>query len=265
MLGCCGNPEERQVVRRLLSNPEPGVRFRAAQGLLAAGDKVAVPVLIDLLRDASIGLADKAEILLRLIAEQAALSVSQEDAPQGTRYHRWRGWWQTTGSRLSLPKADPDAILVGGMFRARRVANRFLIALDCGDAAAVKQLTASPFGMLALWPHGGALLFTSPEMADFVRDYSFIPQFLELARPIKVGRVVESHRLQTALRDHIEGFEPVTPGSKILFGTVQSNPLPGDDARFGYIAVRIRGTETRAIALVFGPKWGFERLFKGKN
>src|SRR5262245_28045761 len=51
-VGRSGTAEQRKKVQALLTDPDLRVRFRAAQGLLAARDRAAVPALIALLTDA---------------------------------------------------------------------------------------------------------------------------------------------------------------------------------------------------------------------
>ena len=69
-----GDPAIRTRVRGLLADPQPWVRLRAAEGLLAAHDKAAIPALLALLTDGSADLSDRAESdLLRVAGDKAPL------------------------------------------------------------------------------------------------------------------------------------------------------------------------------------------------
>lgn len=71
VLGKLLKPEERQPVLRLLEDPEPRVRFEAAVALTGAGERVAVPVLLNLLGDGPVALAWQSEELLYRLAADA--------------------------------------------------------------------------------------------------------------------------------------------------------------------------------------------------
>jgi HEAT repeat protein len=112
LLGRLGTREQRTDVRKLLKDPEPLVRLRVAQGLLAGNDKVAIPVLIALLDEApSVVQAWQAEELLHWVAG--------DDAPKPTVGARktddrkkcrtaWQAWWRQNEARLDFVKVRQD-------------------------------------------------------------------------------------------------------------------------------------------------------------
>src|SRR6266849_3194694 len=57
LLGRLGDEKQRIAVKGLLTDKEPIVRLRSAQGLLASGHLDAIPILIQLLEDASLDVA----------------------------------------------------------------------------------------------------------------------------------------------------------------------------------------------------------------
>ncbi len=76
VLGRHGSARHQQVARQCLQDTDPGVRFRAAQGLLGGGDRAAVPVLLDMLAEAPLPWAERAEeVLLRLAGDSAPLAL----------------------------------------------------------------------------------------------------------------------------------------------------------------------------------------------
>src|SRR5262249_44458139 len=85
VLGHVGTEEHMAGVRKLLTDASPAVRLRAAQGLLAARDKSAVPALIRLVGELPLAsLWRIEEVLNRLAGEQApADALSASLTPQG--------------------------------------------------------------------------------------------------------------------------------------------------------------------------------------
>jgi HEAT repeat protein len=76
LLGRYGDARQKGMARRLLRDTAPEVRLRAAQGLLGAGERAGLGVLVGLLKDAPIDVAWQAEELLRWAAG--------EGSPDGT-------------------------------------------------------------------------------------------------------------------------------------------------------------------------------------
>jgi HEAT repeat protein len=103
----------REAVAKLLADPEVLVRFRAAESLLLARERVSVPALIDLLRSAKPELRWQVEDLLaRLpgcIKDEPVTPVSpSDDKPEDLRQWRdaWAGWWAKYGSSADLAKVE---------------------------------------------------------------------------------------------------------------------------------------------------------------
>jgi HEAT repeat protein len=115
VLGRATVPEQRRLAHRLLADPEPVVRFRAAASLAAAGDREAVPALTALLTDGPLPLAWQAEDLLYRLAgdKPPAASAGTWDA-EGRRRCRaaWDAWWKERGPDTPLARIDrQDAVL----------------------------------------------------------------------------------------------------------------------------------------------------------
>lgn len=110
LAGSHGSPEERTRVRKLWTDSNPSVRLRSAQGLLAAGEKAAIPVLIGLLEGVSTDVAWQAEELLHWVACEAAPDLTiGSGSPKACKACRtaWANWWQQKNDRLDLGRIDP--------------------------------------------------------------------------------------------------------------------------------------------------------------
>jgi HEAT repeat protein len=115
VVGRSPDAQTREAARRLLHDPEPKVRLRAAQGLLAGRDKRAVPALIDLIGEAPLAIANRAEDLLLRTAGDAAplLSSSTSIASQRRSQQSWRDWWRDHADRLDLGPGEEGGRTLG--------------------------------------------------------------------------------------------------------------------------------------------------------
>jgi hypothetical protein len=113
---CRGNVAgERDAVRKLLEDPDPGVRLRVALALVAARDKEAVPVLIALLGELPANQAWPAEDVLYRLAQDKAPTVPAASDEAGRRKYRdaWMAWWREQGEKVDLAKIDAAPALHG--------------------------------------------------------------------------------------------------------------------------------------------------------
>jgi hypothetical protein len=111
-------PEEaqRDMVDPLLADPEPIVRLRAAQGLIAGKEPKAVPVLISLLADAPDPLADQAEELLwRIAGDRGATPSPYASRANGRDAYRaaWAAWWREHGKEVDLGRLEQQPPYLG--------------------------------------------------------------------------------------------------------------------------------------------------------
>jgi HEAT repeats len=92
------------VVRKLLHDPEASVRLQVACELASAGDRQAVPVLIDLLAQLPVEQAEQAEELLyRLAGPQAPLMPLGHDASAQQKCRdAWQLWWRDHGKYVEM-------------------------------------------------------------------------------------------------------------------------------------------------------------------
>ncbi|HEY7158152.1 MAG TPA: HEAT repeat domain-containing protein [Gemmataceae bacterium] len=92
------------AVRKLLHDREANVRVRVAEELATAGDKEAVPVLIELLAQLPAEQAGPIEELLYRLAGASSPQVplgSEPDA-QRKRGDAWRDWWRNNGASVEM-------------------------------------------------------------------------------------------------------------------------------------------------------------------
>lgn len=92
------------AVRSLLREPDMKVRFPIAQELASAGDRQAVPVLIDLLAQLPVEQAEQVEELLYRLAGPHAppVSLGQDAASQRKCRDAWQVWWRSRGEQVEM-------------------------------------------------------------------------------------------------------------------------------------------------------------------
>ena len=98
--------EHQTLVRRLLIDPDAGVRLKAALGLAALRDKAAIPVLIAQLREADPERASFVEeYLVRLAGDKAPADLPHGygDEPRQKRSEAWAHWWTANADKVNLP------------------------------------------------------------------------------------------------------------------------------------------------------------------
>ena len=103
LLGRRGTEAQREAAKRMLADPEPGVRLRAAQGLLGRGDTAGVPALIALLDQRPVTTAWQAEELLAWLAGADGPAAPVGDGKAAGRVKEaWEGWWARSGRGLDI-------------------------------------------------------------------------------------------------------------------------------------------------------------------
>ena len=115
VIGRCP-PGQREEVRRLLIDSDARVRFEAADALVRAGDKDAVPVLVDLLGAGPLSLGWQAQEILQRVAGEKSPTLTLEDAAPDRRariVEAWRAWWKDAEPGIDLVKINLDEALQG--------------------------------------------------------------------------------------------------------------------------------------------------------
>lgn len=106
-----GTQSQKAFAKRLLTDPDPWVRLRTAQGFLAGKEKSVVPVLIDLLDENSVFLLWQVEELLHWAAgHHAPSSLIGTGTPEAKRKAKqgWLSWWEKNSSGLDLSRLGAD-------------------------------------------------------------------------------------------------------------------------------------------------------------
>ncbi len=145
VLGRSGTRAERVLAQWLLADPHPLVRWRAAQGLLAARERAALPALAALAGEAPLPLAVRADELLALVAGPRAPRAFGTDA---TGRRRLRAAWETWVRRFGpsdLARAPVDLPPFNPALRAAAAGRRFLSALYHDERETGKEATDVPF------------------------------------------------------------------------------------------------------------------------
>jgi HEAT repeats/PQQ-like domain len=122
-----GSLEQAKLVRPLLHDPELTVRLAAGIALAEAGDRDAIPVLIDLLAVLPLSEAWQAEDVLCRLADGKVppTTLGTGDPGQTGRTNcrdAWAEWWGKNGEKCQLSKLRP----------ARPLGRTMVILLDTG-------------------------------------------------------------------------------------------------------------------------------------
>lgn len=98
-----GLAEPRDALRKLLADPKPTVRLRAALALAQVRDANAVDTLIDLLGQLpAVQGRNAEEYLSGLAGDQSPKENLTDDASRAKVHDAWAAWWKSTGGTASL-------------------------------------------------------------------------------------------------------------------------------------------------------------------
>ncbi len=149
VVGRSGTPKQRAEVRTLLADPDPRVRFRAAQGLLAGRDRAGAAALIALVKNGPTDLAFRSSELLSSSVGVRAPRVpfDQDPAARQACANAWDRWAKTHPNFAAFSRADADLPAFNPALRARDAARRFFNALVVGDLNAFQKAAGVPFHM----------------------------------------------------------------------------------------------------------------------
>ena len=181
IIGRRGTAAQREKVRqRALADPDYLVRLRAAQGLLAADDRNAIPPLIALVRQSPVPVSWQAEELLRWAAGKDAPNRLLRGCTKKERdacYACWQQWWkqQRQDCPLDQTRATPGGptlvLLWGKKNRADQECGEEvrLIGSD-GTARYALPPFANWVGCAELLPNGRLFVITGSQahFAEFL-------------------------------------------------------------------------------------------------
>ncbi len=245
VVGRSGTAEQRADVQKLLTDADPRVRFRAAQGLLAGRDRGAVPALIALVKDGPPDLAYQADELLSCAVGAHAPHVPYGYDAQSRQNCRaaWAAWAQKNAKQVDLSHAEVDLPPFNPVLRARDVVRQCFTSLIVGDLPGFKRTTDAPFHMFGEPTHNKREeldgVFNENPMG--VRGQPFYPLLVGMAPLSEFGKGNPGQPAQPADVGFVNGYKP---GELVLFvvqqqqvGAVESDrplagqPVPGPTRR----------------------------------
>ena len=187
LLGRRGTDEQRRLAVGLLADPDPGVRLRAAQGLLGTGDLSGIPALVALLDAKPVTLAWEAEELLVWLAGEGAPAVRVGDGRDGAKsraaWKQWQGKVQPDWKAAAAAPGRPLLLLVrDDQLPGGRSPTQFSPTVILGCDGKVRWKASSPEGQSLLidrvTSQGRALGFSWPDPDPRT---STLPAFAELS------------------------------------------------------------------------------------
>ena len=116
VLGYVGTKEQVAKVQALLDDLQPAVRLRAAQGMLAARNKVALPTFVNLLGNAPAHYLPKIEeVLYRLAEDKGPTETIQAGSPEtrAKAVRAWDKWLQDNQAKVDLTALNDRESFLG--------------------------------------------------------------------------------------------------------------------------------------------------------
>lgn len=174
-----GAADARPAVRKLLGDPDPGVRFGVAMLLMKDKDKEAVPALISAVPDLSWTQAWQVEDILMRLADKDAPGVTLGTDAAGRKKCRdaWADWWTKHGAAVDLAKLDPPKLL----------GHTMLVFLDDGK---VREVDAAG---KKLWEISGI---------EFPLDAQLLPNGNLMSAEYRGNRVTERNKKGEVVWEH---------------------------------------------------------------
>jgi RNA polymerase sigma factor (sigma-70 family) len=242
VVGGHGFAVQRDQVRRLLDDADPGVRLRAAQGLLAAGLAQAVPPLLAVLAGSDLSLAERAEGLLAALAGETAPTTALGTSPQERKacQEAWSAWWKQQGEQLK-PDQRIALFFTDGPRAAKKVAAEFIDAIFTGNRAVVSRICALPF--------------TIPGEPAIKTREELLAEFGDPAPPKKdtrvtIGRVLTvSEQLKLATRPEEREYLASLPRAGTYAVRVEVFE-PGGQADAVVLVIRVQAGRARVAGLL---------------
>jgi hypothetical protein len=235
-----GTADQRKAVLALLDDPDPTVRLRAAQGLLAAGQGAAIPTFIALLKKSPALVAENAEGYLVEVAAATGPKVVWKDTKEDREksYAAWLAWWHLHKDKLQLAHVQSAFGLVNAERLAKAVGLKCWDVLCGTDLVSLQKVVAIPFR----W--GDGRTFQSyEEMLAVVNEQKASP---DLVKQFTFRQVVPAREFLKVAALDCRDFLNSLQGGKFYVVSWQLNP---GTFELGYV-VRVRGATARALGVV---------------
>ena len=252
VVGRSGTADQRAEVQKLLGDPDPRVRFRTAQGLLAGRDRAAVPALIALVKDGPPDLAYQADELLSCAVGPHAPHTPYGEDLQSRQNCRnaWAAWAQKNARTVDLSRADVDLPPFNPALRARDVARQCFNALVQGDLATFKRTADGPFRMFAARTYKREELeaaFNDNPLG--IRGQPFYPLLMGAAPLQEFGKANQGQAVAPEDARFTSGYKP---GELIVFVVQQQQigvPNQADSSQGNLFLVRLSGDQPHVIGI----------------
>jgi hypothetical protein len=246
IVGRWGTAAQQQEVRELLTDAEALVRFRAAQGLLAARDESGLTTLIELLHTGPYDLAERSQEVLRLVARASGPRerLAPDQASRNRCTQAWRRWLANQG-QLDVARLDKLLPFSSEESLAGQVARRFAQNLVGLNYPRLEKTIDVPFYA----GNGHFVLDTHTKFAEYIRDTSE-----SVARnkiEIQADAISGADYLKQASREEQQLLQKLAPTELYIFPVVVRN-LRDDTTQAGAaLLVRVRQGEARVIGTLF--------------
>ena len=115
-LGRAAYVQQKDAVRKMLSDADATVRYRTARALALSKDKSGVPVLIDALTELPLNEAwQNEDFLLRLAGTTPPPAEPMGNAKDAREKCKaaWHAWWKMHADKIDLAKLEDDPKLLG--------------------------------------------------------------------------------------------------------------------------------------------------------
>ena len=250
-IGLVGEQEQLAALKPLLRDDEPRVRLRAAQGLLAARDKEAVPVLVALLGDSPTPLATQAESLLQSIGGEKAPTQSLGDGTPDARktsHEAWAAWWRDNGDKLNLadgPQGTPylGLTLVAELTSNNGTGGNRVYELGA-DGEPRWELKDMQFPIDAQWLRGDRVLiaeYNAQRVIERERGGKIIWEYKIMnGNPVSCQRLANGNTLIATYTNVME----ITPASKVVYNHAVNMLVGGQQI---YNAIKMRNGNIACI------------------
>jgi HEAT repeat protein len=243
VLGLVGEKEHCGQARLLLVDSDASVRLRAAQGLLKAKDRAAVPALLALLGDAPVPVAAQAEELLREVGGDRAPLLSIADGGDEGRKkaaEAWNAWWRDQGDQIDLTVLAQGTSYLGVTMVAELTSNNgtggnrvYEFGSDGKPRWEIKDLQ---FPIDARWLRGGHVLiaeYNAQRVIERDRGGKVVWEKKVNGNPVSCQRLTNGNTLIATYTHVLE----VTPTGREVFN-IAVNMLVGGQQMYNAIKLR---------------------------
>ncbi len=238
--GRSGDAGQRDTVRKLLTDKDAKLRLRAAQGLTAARDPAGISVLVALLVEGPLPVAQQAEDLLSRVAGEKVTQppLGETDESRRTCRQGWDEWWKANAKTLDLARADVAQPVTSISRRARDVTVRFVTALIKNEEAVISRTTDVPFCLA-----GVLMIETRADLDMLFKSARNQPP----KRTLLVERVVRVEEYAKTTDGKFKEFLDKLRKSEAR--AVYVSTKEGREIDRGVVIVRVAGSQARVVGI----------------